>query len=123
MIVRVQIFGVEATVDAMLGAIARANGGSRYVGTDSPYARRIELGFHGYDSLGRFYNQGPQPYLLPAFHGVAPVVPVMIMAAFMAGGTALAGLEEGANAMADLAQFLVPVDTGDLRDSIHVGEA
>lgn len=31
-----------------------------------PYAARIELGFHGEDSLGRFYDQDGQPYLSPA---------------------------------------------------------
>mgnify|MGYP001292038658 CR=1 FL=1 len=34
---------------------------------DTPYARRIELGFHGTDSLGRRYNQAGQPYLRPAY--------------------------------------------------------
>jgi hypothetical protein len=28
----------------------------------APYARRIELGFHGVDSIGRSYNQPPYPY-------------------------------------------------------------
>lgn len=36
------------------------------VGTDKEYARRIELGFAGADSLGRVYNQPPYPYLRPA---------------------------------------------------------
>lgn len=30
-----------------------------------PYARRLELGFVGTDSLGRRYNQAPRPYLRP----------------------------------------------------------
>ena len=30
------------------------------------YARRIELGFQGKDSLGRVFNQSPFPYLSPA---------------------------------------------------------
>lgn len=29
------------------------------------YSRRIELGFHGNDSLGRHYSQSGQPYLTP----------------------------------------------------------
>lgn len=29
------------------------------------YARRVELGFHGTDSLGRHFDQGAQPYLGP----------------------------------------------------------
>lgn len=37
-----------------------------YVGSNVEYARRIELGFVGTDSLGRKYNQKPRPYLRPA---------------------------------------------------------
>lgn len=36
------------------------------IGTDVEYARRIELGFAGTDSLGRTYNQSAKPYLRPA---------------------------------------------------------
>lgn len=36
-------------------------------GFDPAYARRIELGFVGADSLGRMYHQAPQPYMRPAF--------------------------------------------------------
>jgi hypothetical protein len=36
------------------------------VGTDLVYARRIEYGFMGADSLGRHYHQAAQPYLRPA---------------------------------------------------------
>lgn len=35
-------------------------------GFDPPYARRIEFGFVGQDSLGRWYNQLAQPYMRPA---------------------------------------------------------
>jgi HK97 gp10 family phage protein len=45
------------------------------VGTDVVYARRMELGFRGADSLGRVYNQAPRPYLRPAFDALAPAVP------------------------------------------------
>ena len=38
------------------------------VGTNVEYARRLELGFVGADSLGRIYNQLPRPYLRPALH-------------------------------------------------------
>lgn len=40
--------------------------GEAHVGTNVEYARRIELGFVGEDSLGRTFNQMGQPYLLPA---------------------------------------------------------
>ena len=36
------------------------------VGTNVEYARRVEMGFVGTDSLGRTYNQAPKPYLRPA---------------------------------------------------------
>lgn len=36
------------------------------VGTNVPYAARIEYGFVGVDKLGRRYNQPAQPYLRPA---------------------------------------------------------
>lgn len=35
-------------------------------GFEPPYARRIELGFIGVDSLGRHYHQAPEPYMRPA---------------------------------------------------------
>jgi hypothetical protein len=31
------------------------------------YARRVEYGFFGKDSIGRFYTQAPKAYLRPAF--------------------------------------------------------
>ncbi len=37
------------------------------VGTNLVYARRIEHGFQGQDSLGRNYNQAPKPYVYPAY--------------------------------------------------------
>lgn len=37
------------------------------VGSDVKYARRIEYGFVGYDSLGRFYQQMPRPSWRPMF--------------------------------------------------------
>jgi hypothetical protein len=36
-------------------------------GFEPPYARRIEYGFVGADSLGRNYHQPAQPYMRPAF--------------------------------------------------------
>lgn len=45
---------------------AEAVGGSVLVGTELPYARRIEFGFNGTDSRGRTYHQAPRPYLRPA---------------------------------------------------------
>jgi len=38
------------------------------VGTNLEYARRLELGFIGVDSIGRKYAQAPRPYLRPALH-------------------------------------------------------
>lgn len=39
---------------------------SATVGTNKPQARRLEYGFVGSDSLGRHYNQAPQPHVRPA---------------------------------------------------------
>ncbi len=36
------------------------------IGSNEGYARRLEEGFHGTDSLGRSYNNEPEPYLMPA---------------------------------------------------------
>lgn len=36
------------------------------VGTELPYARRIEFGFNAADLRGRTYHQQPRPYLRPA---------------------------------------------------------
>lgn len=41
------------------------------IGTNVEYARRLELGFVGTDSLGRTYNQPPYPFLVPALNEVA----------------------------------------------------
>lgn len=40
--------------------------------TNMVYAARIEFGFVGADSLGRVYNQAPQPYLTPAVESARP---------------------------------------------------
>ena len=37
-------------------------------GFEPAYARRIELGFFGPDSLGRVYHQAAQPYMAPAWY-------------------------------------------------------
>jgi hypothetical protein len=44
-------------------------GATGYQATVAPtvkYARRLELGFSGSDSLGRVYNQPPYPFMGPA---------------------------------------------------------
>jgi len=42
------------------------------VGTNVPYARRLELGFSGTDSKGRNINQGARPFLRPALKEFFP---------------------------------------------------
>jgi Bacteriophage HK97-gp10, putative tail-component len=51
-----QVLAVTPTVEAA----------NKY-GFEPPYARRIEYGFVGADSLGRNYHQAAQPYMRPAF--------------------------------------------------------
>ncbi len=48
--------------------LAQIKGNEVYadVGSPEPYAARIEYGFNDTDSIGRSYNQSPQPYLRPA---------------------------------------------------------
>lgn len=40
--------------------------------TDEPYGRRLEWGFFGYDSLGRYFTQPPYPHFGPAMREVGP---------------------------------------------------
>jgi hypothetical protein len=49
--------------------IKRADAFSAFVvtGTDVAYARRVEFGFDGVDSLGRTYHQAAQPYMRTAY--------------------------------------------------------
>lgn len=42
------------------------------VGTNSPQGRRLEQGFIGTDSLGRFYSQPPYPHFGPALDETEP---------------------------------------------------
>lgn len=41
------------------------NSGSAIVGTDLPYARRLEYGFSDRDKRGRMYHQPARPYFRP----------------------------------------------------------
>lgn len=58
--------------------------GAATVYTDSLYARRIELGFHGVDSLGRSYSQSGTPYWGPGFNAAAATFEARIRAALLA---------------------------------------
>jgi len=46
--------------------------GAATVYTSLVYARRVEMGFHGADSLGRVYSQQAQPFFSTGFHASAP---------------------------------------------------
>lgn len=50
----------------------RRHGATATVGTFAPQARRLELGFHGTDSLGRTYTQQPLPHVAPALALLQP---------------------------------------------------
>lgn len=91
------------------------------VQSDSPYAWRIERGFHGYDSLGRFYDQPAQPYFLPAFWTIEGTIAAEVHAGVILGKmTGRQVMSKAAQNLRDMAQMLVPVDTGALRASITV---
>src|SRR5258708_5251694 len=47
------------------------------VGPTVIYGRRIELGFHGADSLGRAYNHHGYSYFGPAYARVTPMIPAI----------------------------------------------
>lgn len=114
--------GFERAAAATQRLIQRRPTAAYYVGTDEPYAWRIERGFHGFDSLGRFYNQAPRPYLFPAYQMHQPGIVASIRLVILAGGSAEVVLHERAEAIKATAQQLVPVDTGNLQNSIRVGE-
>jgi len=59
---------VESPAEADDGVGQPAKELTGVVGSNVEYARRLELGFVGADSLGRIYNQLPRPYLRPALH-------------------------------------------------------
>lgn len=50
----------------------------------TPYARRIELGFHGADRLGRIYSNDPLPYLQPGLDDSTAALAALHRAAFRA---------------------------------------
>jgi len=52
------------------------------IGTDAPYARRLERGFVGKDSLGRVYHQSPAPRWRPAWDANLPKYQRMILGIF-----------------------------------------
>ena len=56
------------------------------VGTNRPQGRRLEFGFHGVDSLGRFYNQPPYPHVWPAVEAIAPMYQKSVEAALAEAG-------------------------------------
>jgi hypothetical protein len=58
---------VEDTDEVQRVKVSPANEADNKWGFDPAYARRIEFGFVGPDSLGRVYNQPAQPYMRPAF--------------------------------------------------------
>lgn len=63
---------------------AEVQNGAVVVGSDTPYAARLEFGFEGADSRGRVYHQGPRPYLRPAIFENAEAVKAATAAALRA---------------------------------------
>lgn len=58
----------KAQEDEVEGALSAGYPG---FGASVEYARRIELGFMGEDSLGRHYNQAPRPFIWPSLQQTA----------------------------------------------------
>lgn len=68
-----RITGTLSRSVRLLDVSRRALGGwESHTGPTVVYARRIELGFDGADSLGRVYHQPPYPYLAPGFDDAKP---------------------------------------------------
>lgn len=63
---------------------AEVQNGAVVVGSDTPYAARLEFGFEGADRRGRIYHQGPRPYLRPAIMENAEAVKAATVAALRA---------------------------------------
>lgn len=51
------VLALGSVLAAAPGAFSGSFGRVHYITNNLPYARRIEFGFHGADSLGRVYNQ------------------------------------------------------------------
>ena len=58
-----------------------------YVGSNAPYARRIEHGFVGADKLNRVYNQPPNPVWRPMFDNNKAKYGELMIRALNLGGT------------------------------------
>jgi hypothetical protein len=56
--------GGEGVLNA--GLAATGAGLAVQIGPTSPYGRRLELGYHATDSLGRHYDVGPFEFVAPA---------------------------------------------------------
>ena len=82
----VQSAGMEKT-PVLSGTLRRSwkmesKGLAAFVGPTMVYARRIELGFKGPDSLGRVYNQAPNPYVKPALDESLPAIQSYVSTTF-----------------------------------------
>lgn len=55
------------------------------VGSDIPYALRLEFGYVGPDKLGRTYHQKAQPHWRPVFDLSAPAIQAFVAKAARAG--------------------------------------
>lgn len=86
---------VTGRLRASIGVKSRQRGAFSYrvtVGAEGPQVRRLELGFHGRDRLGRFYRQPKYPFMSTAHRFVVEhVVPGLFetaTAAAIEGGRA-----------------------------------
>ena len=56
----------KRSLQAIVGPSRSGKSITGRVGSNSPYGRRLEFGFVGIDSLGRYYYQPARPHLRPA---------------------------------------------------------
>ena len=62
----IHAYSVEDTDTRQVYQVAPFDAADNKYGFDPAYARRIEYGFFGQDSMGRMYNQAGTPYMRPA---------------------------------------------------------
>lgn len=92
--------GATGKYVASIKSDARGN-----AGTSHPAANRLEFGFHGVDSLGRRYDQGPRAHWLPALKQIEQqyfdAVDHAVRLAFLKRDASMFAQERGTLALGD----------------------
>lgn len=65
-----------------VGPYREGLGWAAQIGPSIVYGRRVELGFHGADALGRNYNQPGYPYMAPGLWAALPELAAVFQTAY-----------------------------------------